>query len=99
VALAESAIAGGTGCEVEVPGTGRADGLLFGESQSRIVVSLPEKDLEAARAVADGHGAPFTIIGRVQGSALALGDRVRVPLASARQAWQNGVAEALAAEG
>ena len=98
VALAESAIAGGIGFQVELPGDGRADGLLFGEGQSRIVISLPEKELAAGRAVADEHQVPFTVIGRVQGSALVLGGKVRVPLASARRAWQNGMAEALAAE-
>ncbi len=98
VALAESAIAGGIGFQVELPGDGRADGLLFGEGQSRIVISLPEKELAAGRAVADEHQVPFAVIGRVQGSALVLGDKVCVPLASARRAWQNGMAEALAAE-
>ena len=98
MALAESAIAGGIGFQVELPGDGRADGLLFGEGQSRIVISLPEKELAAGRAVADEHQVPFTVIGRVQGSALVLGGKVCVPLASARRAWQNGMAEALAAE-
>ena len=99
VALAESAIAGGIGFQVEIPGAGRADSLLFGEGQSRIVVSLPEENLAAVRALAADHGVPFTVIGRVQGDAVVLGDTVSVPLASAQRAWQNGVAEALAKAG
>ena len=98
VALAESAIAGDIGFQVDVPGAGRTDGCLFGEGQSRIVISLPEEHLSAARAIAAGAAVPWALIGRTQGDALVLGDKVRVPLASARQAWQNGVAEALAAE-
>lgn len=98
VALAESAIAGNIGFQIDVPGSGRADGLLFGEGQSRIVVSLPEEHLAEAGAIAAEASVPWAVIGRAQGDALVLGDKVRVPLASARQAWQNGVAEALAAE-
>lgn len=99
VALAESAIAGGVGFQVDIPGEGRADSLLFGEGQSRIVVSLPEENLAAVRALAEGQGVPCTIIGGVQGDAVVLGDKVSVPLASAQRAWQNGVAEALAEAG
>lgn len=99
VALAESAIAGGIGFSAIVPGEGRTDGLLFGEGQSRIVVSLSEKNLDAVRAVAEACEVPFTVIGRVGGDTIALDDKVSLSLASAARAWQNGVAEALAAEG
>ena len=99
VALAESAIAGEIGFGVDIPGDGRADGLLFGEGQSRIVVSLTEQKQADVRALAEEQGVPFAVIGRVHGEALELGDKVSIPLASAQDAWQNGVAEALAAEG
>jgi len=99
VALAESAIAGGVGFQVDIPGEGRVDSLLFGEGQSRIVVSLPEENLAAVRALAGDQGVPCTVIGSVQGDAVVLGDKVSMPLASAQRAWQNGVAEALAETG
>ena len=99
VALAESAIAGKIGFTADIPGDGRNDGLLFGEGQSRIVVSLPEQNQAAVCALAEEQGVPFAVIGRVHGQALVLGDKVSIPLASALHAWQNGVAEALAAEG
>ena len=99
VALAESAIAGGIGFQVDLQGVGRADALLFGEGQSRIVVSLPDKEIAAVGAAAEENGVPCTVIGRVRGDALVLGGKLSVTLASARRAWQNGVAEALAAEG
>ncbi len=99
VALAESAMAGEIGFTVDIPGDGRADGLLFGEGQSRIVVSLPKENQAAVSALAAEHDVPFAVIGRVHGDALVLGDKVSVPLASALHAWQNGVAEALAADG
>ncbi len=99
VTLAESAIAGGLGFQADVPGRGRLDGLLFGESQSRIVVSLPEENLAEVTAAAGEGGVPCTVIGRVGGADVLLGDAAPVPLARARLAWQNGVADALAAEG
>jgi phosphoribosylformylglycinamidine synthase len=56
VALAESAFAGGLGAEVSldaVPQAGvfRDDYLLFSESQSRLVLTVREKDLEAVRGL------------------------------------------------
>ena len=61
-----------------MPGDGRADGLLFGEGQSRIVISLPEEDhLSEARAIAAAdHGCRGRLSDASQGDALVLGDKV-----------------------
>ena len=62
--LAESALAGGVGFEVDL-GAGEPHRLLFSESPSRAIVSLPKPQLEAVRRVADEHGVAFTVIGSV----------------------------------
>jgi len=84
VTLAESCMGGtdalGTGAplrgaRIDLPGGIREDALLFGESASRVVLSIAEKDLPAletlAREVAGGNPAravPLRVIGRVEGA-------------------------------
>ncbi len=69
VTIAESCFnpAGTVGAEVNIPNEAgiRTDALLFGETQSRIVVSFSESDTELVRKVAESFGAPFIVIGTV----------------------------------
>jgi len=69
VALAEmcvQAAAGAEGCLVSVPlGPGRVDGQLFGETQSRILVTAGRDDVERLQALALAHGVPLRILGEV----------------------------------
>jgi phosphoribosylformylglycinamidine synthase len=68
VCLAEASIfSDGLGADVELAalGTSRLDALLFGEAQSRILVTLGESDLDEALSVASSAGAKLTRIGRV----------------------------------
>ena len=50
----------------------RDDAVLFGESQSRIVLSCPPENVKEIKKIAADHNAPFRIIGRVGG------DRLRI---------------------
>jgi len=65
VAIAESAIAGNIGVDIAVPLVERADATLFGESQSRIVVSFDEKNAVALTVLAAEMNVPFEIVGMV----------------------------------
>ena len=69
VALAESCMTGLKllGAAVELNGTMRADALLFGESQSRIVISFAENDLKSVESLADAAKVPFSVVGTVGG--------------------------------
>ena len=76
VCLAESAIAGGLGLEVELKripeeDVDRDDYLLFGESQSRFVMTVDPEEKEQVEKMLDGI--PFGLIGRV-----AKDDRVHI---------------------
>jgi phosphoribosylformylglycinamidine synthase subunit PurL len=86
VALAECCFTGTTheqpcrGAQVSLPGEGRLDGRLFGEAQSRAIVScLPgrEADLEA---LAVKFRVPCARIGKVGGDRLSIGGAVQAPL-------------------
>ena len=45
----------------------RADALLFGESQSRIVISFAEDQLHSIETLAKKAGVPFSVLGQVGG--------------------------------
>ena len=72
VALAESALFSKMGADVvlQKPESMRLDALLFGEAQSRIVITVHAEDVEAVQQLASSHGAQSTRIGTVQGSSL-----------------------------
>ena len=93
-ALAEACMGGpgrGMGAVVDTPGDGRPDVLLFGESHSRIVVSLKEEDYGRFQALASREGIPAAVIGRVGGPHLVIGDLVRAPVERLRDLWSTGL--------
>jgi phosphoribosylformylglycinamidine synthase len=67
VALVESAIAGGHGFAVTVPGDLPAHVALFAESASRVVVSVALEHEDALRALAASHGLTCTRLGETGG--------------------------------
>lgn len=67
VAVAESCIAGNIGATVELESDMRKDSLLFGESQSRIVITVKEDSLETLEKIASRNEVRMTKIGTVGG--------------------------------
>lgn len=104
VALAESCIAGGLGADcgpdtvlgAELDGNhGRWDATLFGETQSRIVVSLPPANLDALeRACTDG-GVEWCQIGVVAEAGFVAGSAIELPMSEVEHAWRCGLEERL----
>jgi len=93
VALAECCIAGGIGADV--PGlSGRTDAALFGEQQSRVVMSCAPKDVNAVIACAKGHGVACTPHGSVGGSRFRHG-AVDLSLDALREAYESGLPHAI----
>jgi phosphoribosylformylglycinamidine synthase len=70
LALAESCLAGGTGCRVSLPGD--AFTFLFGESAARAVVAVRPGAGEPFAALCDRHGVPATVLGETGGTDLAV---------------------------
>ena len=80
VAIAESCIVGEIGASIELPpgveakpGT-RLDAVLWGESQSRVVLSCARDSLAELRRMAKTAGVPLSEIGIVGGEKLIVGD-------------------------
>ena len=90
IAIAESAIIGGIGASItEAPGE-RWDAAMFGETQSRILVSLSPENLSKLEDITSALNVPMTLIGSVGGDSLSFGDSISTPLVDADDAWKNG---------
>ena len=106
IALAESCISGKLhgkkilGAYVEVRHAIREDSLLFGETQSRAIVSVSEDKLEALKKIADKHNLTIMEIGKVGGDSLIIKtakekmpyvEKINMKLLEIENLWMNGV--------
>jgi phosphoribosylformylglycinamidine synthase len=96
----------GIGAEIDLHSSLSATSLLFGESPSRIVVTLPDDAVSAMAELTKRHDVPFQIIGRVGGDRLRIKvndvERVDVNVAQIEEVWRGVIpgkleVEALAA--
>ena len=95
VALAESCIAGNIGFTASFVLTARWDAALFGETESRIIVSLPEDRLTHLEKLCSDEGVPSVMLGRVGGGRLTLGSILDLDLHDADDAWSGGLERAV----
>jgi phosphoribosylformylglycinamidine synthase len=99
VALAESCISDKgkkIGARVElVEGRMRKDALLFGESQSRIILSAKAKNAAKVLKLAKKHKAPAAVIGKVGGSRLAVNKLIDLSVADLAQSWYQAIGQEL----
>jgi len=99
VCLAESSFhgPGHLGCSVSLDGPGRPDALVFGESQSRIVVTVERKDLEKLLRLASKKKVAASELGETGGTKLVInhGGReiVNLPVEQAYAAWKSAIPE------
>jgi phosphoribosylformylglycinamidine synthase len=97
VALAECAFHGRRrlGCRVAFEDCIRPDTLLFGESQSRILLTCRSKDLDRLLALAREKGAPAKAVGETGGAAIVAEHRgrelLRLPVEKAYRAWKDAL--------
>ena len=100
VALAECCMTGPRllGARVTLRGELRPDAVLFGESASRILLSVRPEAAPAVEALAARHGAPCAVLGAVAGDQLCLrgtGFDLSLPVASLHERWSTGLARLL----
>jgi phosphoribosylformylglycinamidine synthase subunit PurL len=72
VALMESAIAGNLGFEIKSYDKVRKDAFLFGEAQSRVVITCSKGDEEKVMELLEKNGSKGNVIGTVKGNALVV---------------------------
>ena len=96
VALAESAIIGELGADMTRLSLGnRWDISLFGEGQSRILVTLIPADLDKLRAECESGSIPYLQLGVVGGTEFRIGDAISAPVVELSYAYTNGLPTAL----
>jgi len=92
VALAESCIGTGVGFDGAFPVVGRWDAALFGESQSRIVVSVPPDRGDALVKMAGELGVPLVELGEVtSGGRFSIDGSVDIDVSDLAQAWRGAL--------
>jgi phosphoribosylformylglycinamidine synthase len=97
VALAEACLASPDrlGARVDLEQGMRSDVLLFGESQSRAIVSLDRTQLARLRDRAQKDGVPIEEIGEVGGTRLEIGDWIDATIDELAAAWEGALERAL----
>ncbi len=95
VALALCAIKGEIGVECEIGAEGRWDAVLFGEVQSRIVVSVRPGNVERVKELAEEARVPVTGLGVVGGERFRVGLDIDLSLNQITERWRNGLADAM----
>lgn len=89
IALAECCIMGGVGASVQLPGQGRLDGRLFGETQSRAIVSY--QDEKAVERLAERLDLAFVPIGEAGGEEIVIEGVLALSLFAARDAYETAL--------
>ncbi len=83
------------GCEIELDDELRTDALLFGESQSRIIVSVPKAKLRPLLELARKKRIKAQVIGQAGGLNLVIRHHnrcvVRVPVKHLYKEWKNAI--------
>ena len=96
VALAESCLANGLGLiSYDWKAEGRMDAALFGEAQSRIIVSVAPKSMWKLEKLADRYHIAATRLGTVGGKRLTLKGYIDLSLKQLGEAWWDGLEKLL----
>jgi phosphoribosylformylglycinamidine synthase len=88
IALAESCLKSSLGAEVELKSDIRSDCCLFGETQSRIIVSIDPSNIDNFIKIARSDKIPFQRIGMVKGNHLKINQWVNLPLEELEKSWR-----------
>ncbi|MDR2945150.1 MAG: phosphoribosylformylglycinamidine synthase subunit PurL, partial [Candidatus Adiutrix sp.] len=96
VALAECCLFGNIGAQLELKTEVSPAAAFFGESQSRVALSLAEKNLAAVETLAHQYNLPIAVLGRTGGEAFRLtagGAAIEASLAELAAPFHGSLAE------
>jgi phosphoribosylformylglycinamidine synthase len=96
VTLAESCMAGNIGADVHLEDELPPVAALFGETQSRIVITAADDDATALVALLLEHGVPYAVLGTVGGERLVIEDKLDVSVDDLRDAFEPALAALVA---
>lgn len=95
VTLAESAMAGNTGFTINTDNSVRKDAFLFGESQSRIIVSIAPSKKEAFEGYLNGGHDNYLLLGHVDSANFTVDEEVLLSCEEAREIYDTTLAHFL----
>jgi len=95
VALAECCLAGNLGFKGNLEIQSRLDAALFGELQSRIIVSVPPAEARKLQDSAAQEGVELRELGVVGGNRLVVEGLIDIPVEQMAAVWHNGLEAAL----
>ena len=102
MALAECCLGTGIaliGAEIDiVPDGVRSDFLLFGEDQSRAIVSAAAAAAHSLMEIARKHQVPAAVIGRVGGDRLVIGKEIDLSVSEMAQAYMRSIGDRMEKE-
>lgn len=104
VAISESCMSGDStiGAQIDLNADIRKDSFLFGESQSRVVISSDETGAVEIEAIAQKHNVPFAIIGKTGGDRLKISvnnkNIIDSNVSELKNTWQYALEKSLRAE-
>ncbi len=100
MALAECSLVGGHGFKGESwAAQGRLDAALFGETTSRVVVSIEPGRAGELAGLAAREGVPIKKLGAVGGQRFSLPDLLDLTFSELERAWRGGLEAALSPSG
>jgi phosphoribosylformylglycinamidine synthase len=73
----------------------KEDALLFGETQSRVIISLDSKNIRILENITSKYGVPMEVIGEVRGDRLVITGLIDIQISKAYEAWAFGFEEIL----
>ena len=79
------------GAKIKLNQEARADALLFGESQSRIIVTVSEKNLAEIERMARDYKVPFSVIGKVDGHRLNIEGMIDLPVEKLTDVYEYAI--------
>jgi phosphoribosylformylglycinamidine synthase len=94
VALAEAAILGERGVVIDAAPGGRWDAALFGEAQSRIIVTVAADQTGELERIAGDADAPLVRLGTTGGDRFVISDLVDLSLSDVSDRWMSGFQDA-----
>ena len=95
-ALAESCINNPDtifGAKINLGDKIRTDALLFGEAQSRIIVSLTRDSLKKLKKIANKYKVPLEVIGEVTSDRLTINDWIDVSPEQLKNLYYNSIGD------
>lgn len=77
------------GCELKINYTHRKDAELFGETQTRVIVSMSNENFDKCQEVCKLYGTGITLLGKVTGKDIVINEDINITTINAEDIYYN----------